>query len=108
MSLEEIKRRISALEGETRLLETCCLVRLPDGSEKEITLAEWIDHAAEWKVIRITQGEEISPLLCSLFSLMDQAVREDQESGSDPAVRADHMRSRDAILSFIEYAGGIT
>ena len=108
MRLDEIKKRISALEGETRLSETLCIVRFPDESEQEITLSEWLDHAAEWKVIRITQGEEISPLLCSLFSLMDQAVREDQESGSDPAVRADHMRSRDAILSFIEYAGGIT
>ena len=107
MSLDEIKRRITALEGNTRLSETCCLVRLPDGSDQEITLAEWIDHSAEWKVIRITKGKELSPLVCSLLSLMDQAVKEDQESGADLATCEDHLKSRDSVLRFIEFAGGI-
>lgn len=108
MKIDEIKKRLAALEGESYLHETYCLVYFPDGSEKEITLTEWIDHAAEWSLIRITQGREISPLLCSLLSLMDQAVKHDQESGADSAVCADHIRSRDAILRFIESAGGIT
>ena len=108
MKIDEIKKRLAALEGESCLHGTCCLVCFPDGSEKEITLAEWIDHADEWSMIRITQGRDISPLLCSLLSLMNQAVKADQKSGADPAVYADHTRSRDAVLRFIEYAGGIT
>lgn len=108
MKLEEIRKRISALEGETSLSETLCLVCFPDGSEHETTLFDWVDHAADWKMIRITQGKELSPLVCSLLSLEEQAVREDQESGADPAVCADHIRSRDAVRRFIEYAGGIT
>lgn len=108
MKLDEIKRRISALESETIFSETLCLVRFPDGSEHETALIDWIDHAADWKMLKITQGRELSPLVCSLLSLEEQAVREDQESGADPAVCDDHIRSRDAVLRFIEYAGGIT
>lgn len=96
MSLEEIKRRISALEGETRLSETCCLVLFPDGSEQEITLAEWLDHAAEWKIVRITQGREISLLLCSLLSM--------ESEGSDDPVR---IRAANNIRRMIMSAGGI-
>ena len=97
MRTDEIRRRISALEGETVLSESLCLVRFPDGSEHEITLAEWLDHAAEWKVIRITQGREISLLLCSLLSM--------ESEGSDDPVR---NRAANTIRRMIELAGGIT
>lgn len=96
MRTDEIRRRISALEGETVLSESLCLVRFPDGSEQEITLSEWLDHVAEWQMIRITKGKEISPLLCSLLSM--------ESRGSDDPVR---IRAAETIRRMIELAGGI-
>ena len=97
MKLDEIRRRISALEGETRLLETLCLVRFPDGSEQETSLSDWLDHAAEWTMIRITQGKEISPLLCSLLK-MESEITDD-----DPL----RLRAIHNIRKMIEESGGI-
>lgn len=108
MKTDEIKRRLNNLEQEIPLDGALCLVRLPDGSESEITLSEWIDHAAEWNVIKLTQRAGLSPLLCSLFSLIDKAVKGDQENGADLAVCIDHTESRNSILRFIEFAGGIS
>lgn len=80
MRTEEIKRRLLDLEQKAGVEPSRCIVRFSDGSEHETTLIEWLDHATEWKMIRITQGKEISPLLCSLYSLSldseDDAVRD--------------------------------
>lgn len=97
MKLDEIKRRISDLEQRAGVEISLCLVSFPDGSEHEIPLADWLDHAAEWKMIRITQGKEISPLLCSLFKL------ESEITDDDPL----RLRAMHNIRWMIEESGGI-
>ena len=98
MKTDEIKRRLTALEGEIPVSGALCLVRLPDGSDIEVSLSEWLDHCSEWKMIKITKGKEISPLLCSLLSM------ESETSDSDPV----RIRAVKNIRLLIERIGGIS
>ncbi len=98
MKLDEIKRRISNLEQRSGVENSLCLVRFPDGSEQEIPLADWLDHAAEWTMIRITQGKEVSSLLCSLLSI-------ESETTVDDPIRAKALHN---IRWMIEESGGIS
>ena len=50
-----IKQRLSVLEDRLLTGDVLLMVRLPDGSTKEVTLDEYRQHAGEWDFVHVTQ-----------------------------------------------------
>lgn len=50
-----VKQRLAALEDRLLTGDVLLMVRLPGGSEKEVTLDEYRQHAGEWDFVHVTQ-----------------------------------------------------
>ena len=80
MKTDEIRRRLKALEQVSSIDGCCCLVRLPDGSEEEVSVSEWLDNRSQWEWIKLTRRSGLlSPSYFIFLDLTESAI-----AGADP------------------------
>lgn len=83
MKYDAIIKRLDDLKAKITP-ETCyCLVKLPNGEEKETTVEEWYENRREWDWKKMTRGGNIDAVLLVLAAIDEEAAEYATEIGDN-------------------------
>ena len=110
MNIDGIRQRIKNIEEKLKPGEARIIVNI-DGNRQEVSVSEYLDHRFEWKYEDTIVGGEncVPPIYFIWLKLMDDAIAEEQEKGTDPdnpdLIR--YIRDRETCLRHMEILGGL-
>ena len=81
--MNELKRRVAALEKRLQTSETILRVALPDESTKDVRAVDWWKHRDEWQLLDVVAVDPRGwpPFILETAKLFDDAVKAAKANG---------------------------